>query len=236
MVTPGEDMGFDGCFYRAVSFQERDDGCSTAGVVIGRDQERRRGVGGNSFRHAERTGIDEQLKIWPAINAIDGVGRRGVAFTRSISNQLRHFAACRETKRADAGRVDMPFGGPGADEADSAVGILFDFPVQAINSRVFAEEPVFYNKGGDADAIEKPGRIASFGVEYKQAVTAAGEDYDGRTGSFFFWRQVYCNGRIVDILYPVILCLFGFVAAVLEARRTLWLKRYLDGGVLCENG
>jgi len=68
-----EDMRFDGHFGGPVSLQQTDHRRRAAFIVIARQQEGRGCVCGDASRHAERPGVDEQLKIGAAVQAIDWV-------------------------------------------------------------------------------------------------------------------------------------------------------------------
>jgi hypothetical protein len=58
-----------------------------------------------------------------------------------------------EAEGSDAGGVEVPFCGVAADEPHGAVGVVAGLSLKTIYRGVFAEQSIFYDYGGDADAV-----------------------------------------------------------------------------------
>jgi hypothetical protein len=65
-----------------------------------RPPKRRGCIRGDSARDEQRSEVDEDLEVRPAVQAIDRVGYGAVRVTWTIRDQRRHFAACREPHHA----------------------------------------------------------------------------------------------------------------------------------------
>ena len=134
-----EDMRFDGHFGGPVSLQQTDHRRRAAFIVIARQQEGRGCVCGDASRHAERPGVDEQLKIGAAVQAIDWVRSGRIAHARRIGYQFSHFSARRKGQGSYPGCIDPPLRSPASDHSDSPVSILAHLFFQAINGGILPE-------------------------------------------------------------------------------------------------
>src|SRR5579863_10369023 len=85
-----------------------------------------------------------------------------------------------KSERADSIRIDMPFGGVKAHEAEGALRILKGGGRFGVGAGV--RHAIFYEDAGDAGGVEPIADFGPFEVDGEDAVSASGKDDGGRAG------------------------------------------------------
>ena len=195
----GEDVKLGGDF-RGLVFQVQVGqtfGDVGAVIVTGREEHRRHAR--FNLEAAGTAGIDEGLEIGPIAVPLDGIGRvlgAGIVLHGRVRSQ---FAARGKTKDADAVRLEVPFPGLTADEADGPACVGHSVILNGVGAAFLTSETIFEHEGSDA-AIAKPlrQRIALM-AQTELGVTTAWTDDDGRAGGFVGVGKVRGERGVVNV-------------------------------------
>ncbi len=101
-----------------------------------------------------------------------------------------------EAEYADAIRIDVPFGGVGADEADGALCVLKGGGRFWIWAGV--GHAIFEKDAGDAAGSEPVADFGAFEIHREDVIAAAGENDDGGAGALA-GRLIQRDRRIQDV-------------------------------------
>jgi hypothetical protein len=215
------DVHLERCTCRVVTLRQHEEHIGHVFIVRGTQQEKRRRIGGDLLRDAERARVDEDLEIRPRAHALDGVAGALVAIAGWIGDERRHLAARGPAHDTDAVGIDAPLGGARAHGAHGAADVLRGV-VDGVGRAGFAEQPVLESERRDAETREILRGLDAFRVEHELAMTATRRDDDGGAVRLVRRREKHGERRIVDVLHPPVLGLLGFAATLLGAGRAVF--------------
>ena len=121
-------------------------------------------------------GVDQNLIIGFGAFVFDGVGGVGFAGVVASGGEDGDFTSGGKAHDADFRRIDTPFVGTGADEADGALGVGVGMDLDLIRRTFFTSESVFKDEGGNANAVEPFGDVGALGVYGQEAMCTARRD------------------------------------------------------------
>src|SRR5262249_18512391 len=151
------------------------------GAVAVTGCEEHRGHARFDLEAAGTAGINERLEIGPTAVLLDGIGGRFVAGVVLHGPVGRPFAAPRKTQDADAVRLEVPFAGATADEANGPAGVGHRVILHSVGAAFLTSETVFEYEGGDAASAEPLGQRIALVAQTELRVATARADDDGRT-------------------------------------------------------
>ena len=128
---------------------------------------------GIDIGNAQRAGIDHDLEIRAAVQAVDRVGCAGISLAGAVGHHRDNLASGREPHDADAGWIDVPFLGPASHQPHGALAVLSGVLLDRVGRLLLAAQAVLENERGHANAVQIPGRFNTLGVVNQQTVAAA---------------------------------------------------------------
>ena len=183
-----------------------------AGIVRRGDEECRRRRLWQRRRHGQRSRVHEDRKVGPSAHAIDRIGRSRVALTTGECHESGELAARRKSHDANARGINVPLRGAASYQPQRTVRVFARVTLDRIRRSLFARQSIFQRECGNAEARQELRGIAAFRVEDQQPVAAAGNDDDGGAAGFLGRWQEHRDGRVVDVLDPVVFGVLGFLA------------------------
>lgn len=190
--------------------------------------------GWHAFFGGEQVGgsrVDERLEIGAAAGLVDGVGSTGLSGVGFHGGKGSEFTASGKTHDADTIRLDVPFGGAAAHDAQGAAGVGHGVVLDGVGAVGFAGEAVLEDEGSDAARLEPLGEGAAFMAEAEFFVAAAGADDDGGAGGFGGVGEVGGEAWVVDVADVGAFEGLGFGGAGFRAGGAVWPegKRFCGG-------